>query len=81
MGITNTGLAYLLYFSGLQKAPGQSVALISYIDPVSATALLSKYAFLHESMTPVQIWEPCSSWAAPCVGGDPKTGGPGRIGL
>ena len=53
MGITNTGLAYLLYFSGLQKLPGQSVALISYIDPVSA--LLLSAAFLHESMTPVQI--------------------------
>ena len=36
IGTVNTGLAYLLYFSGLQKLSGQSVALISYVDPVSA---------------------------------------------
>ena len=53
IGLLNTGLAYMLYFSGLQKLPAQSVALISYIDPVSA--LLLSAAFLHESMTPVQI--------------------------
>ena len=53
IGIVNTGLAYLLYFSGLQKLSGQSVALISYVDPVSA--LLFSALFLHENMTPVQI--------------------------
>ena len=49
----NTGLAYVLYFSGLQKLPAQSVALISYIDPVSA--LVFSALLLHETMTPVQI--------------------------
>ena len=53
LGFVNTGLAYLLYFSGLQKLSGQSVALISYIDPVSA--LLFSAIFLRESMTPVQM--------------------------
>lgn len=53
IGAVNTGLAYLLYFSGLQKLSGQSVALISYVDPVSA--LLFSALFLHESMTPVQL--------------------------
>lgn len=53
IGLVNTGLAYLLYFSGLQKLPGQSVALISYVDPVSA--LLFSAVLLHESMTPVQL--------------------------
>ena len=52
IGAVNTGLAYLLYFSGLQKLSGQSVALISYVDPVSALVLSA--LFLHESMTPVQ---------------------------
>ena len=52
IGAVNTGLAYLLYFSGLQKLSGQSVALISYVDPVSA--LLFSALFLHESMTAVQ---------------------------
>ena len=53
IGLVNTGLAYLLYFSGLQKLPGQSVALISYVDPVSA--LLFSAVLLGETMTPVQI--------------------------
>ena len=52
IGLVNTALAYLLYFSGLQKLPGQSVALISYADPVSA--LLFSAVLLHETMTPVQ---------------------------
>jgi drug/metabolite transporter (DMT)-like permease len=53
IGFINTGLAYLLYFSGLQKLPGQSVALISYVDPVSA--LVFSAVLLHETMTPVQM--------------------------
>lgn len=53
IGIINTGLAYLLFFSGLQKLSGQSVALISYLDPVSA--LFFSALLLHESMTPVQF--------------------------
>ena len=53
IGFINTGLAYLLYFSGLQKLPGQSVALISYVDPVSA--LIFSALLLHETMTPVQM--------------------------
>ena len=53
IGLVNTGLAYVLYFSGLQKLPGQSVALISYIDPVSA--LVFSALILHESMTVLQI--------------------------
>lgn len=53
IGIINTGLAYCLYFTGLQKLSGQSVALISYLDPVSTLVLSA--IFLHESMTPVQI--------------------------
>lgn len=53
IGLVNTGLAYLLYFTGLQKLPAQSVALISYVDPVSA--LIFSALFLHESLTPVQL--------------------------
>ena len=53
IGLVNTGLAYLLYFSGLQKLPAQSVALISYIDPVSA--LIFSAVLLGETMTPIQI--------------------------
>jgi len=53
IGFINTGLAYLLYFSGLQKLSGQSVALISYIDPVSA--LFFSALLLQETMLPVQV--------------------------
>lgn len=53
IGFINTGLAYLLYFSGLQKLSGQSVALISYLDPVSA--LLFSAILLREAMTPLQM--------------------------
>ena len=53
IGLSNTGLAYLLYFSGLQRLPAQSVALISYIDPVST--LLYSALLLHERLTPLQI--------------------------
>ena len=54
IGFINTGLAYLLYFSGMQKLSGQSVALISYLDPVSA--LCFSALLLHEVMTPVQVF-------------------------
>lgn len=53
IGLINTGFAYWVYFVSLQKLPGQSVALISYIDPVSA--LLFSSFFLYEAMTPVQV--------------------------
>ncbi|MBQ6059592.1 MAG: DMT family transporter [Clostridia bacterium] len=53
IGLINTGLAYMLYFSGLQKLPAQSVALISYVDPVSAVFFSS--LFLYEKLTVFQI--------------------------
>lgn len=54
IGLMNTGLAYVLYFSGLQKLSGQSVALISYIDPVSA--LILSALLLHETMAGLQLF-------------------------
>ena len=53
IGLVNTGLAYYLYFSSLQKLPGQTVALVCYIDPL--TALLISGAFLGEKLFAVQI--------------------------
>ena len=53
LGLVNTGLAYLLYFSGLQRLPAQSVALISYVDPVSA--LFFSALFLGERLTVPQL--------------------------
>lgn len=52
IGFINTGVAYVLYFFGMQKLSGQSVALLSYTEPVAALVLSA--LLLHEVMTPVQ---------------------------
>ena len=39
VGIIHTGIAYALYFASLQKLKGQSIAVLSYIDPVFALIL------------------------------------------
>ena len=53
IGFVNTGLAYFLYFSSLQKLPGQTVALVCYVDPL--TALFVSVLFLNETLLPLQI--------------------------
>ena len=39
MGIVHTGIAYTLYFGAMKKLPAQTVALLSYIDPVASVIL------------------------------------------
>lgn len=53
VGLLNTGIAYLLYFSSLQKLEGQTVAILSYIDPVSALVMSS--IFIGEKISGVQL--------------------------
>ena len=53
IGFVNTGLAYYLYFSSLQKLPAQTSALVSYIDPL--TALIVSALFLGEKLSAVQL--------------------------
>lgn len=53
LGIIHTGLAYALYFSALQVLKGQTVAILSYIDPISAVILAT--IFLNERMTIIQL--------------------------
>lgn len=53
VGIINTGLAYLLYFSSIPKLNAQTLAVYSYIDPISAIILSS--IFLREKMTLLQV--------------------------
>lgn len=53
LGIVHTGLAYVLYFSAMQTLKSQTVALLSYIDPVSAVAMSA--LFLGEEMNGLQI--------------------------
>lgn len=54
VGIFHTGLAYLLYFSAFRKLQGQTIAIFSYIDPISA--ILMSSLLLGEHMTVVQIF-------------------------
>ena len=53
LGIINTGAAYWLYFSSMQHLSGQSVALCSYIDPVSTLGFSA--LFLDERLTQLQV--------------------------
>lgn len=39
LGIFHTGIAFHLFFSGVEVLPAQTTALLSYIDPLSAIAL------------------------------------------
>lgn len=66
IGLVNTGLAYYLYFSSLQKLPGQTVALVCYIDPL--TALLVSGAFLGEKLLGVQIADAVLILGGACLG-------------
>ncbi|WBW49353.1 DMT family transporter [Peptoniphilus equinus] len=52
-GIFHTGFAYTLYFESVQDLPAQTVALMSYIDPVLAI-LLSAW-ILHEALSPLAM--------------------------
>ena len=52
VGVVHTGFAYCLYFSSLQTLSGQTSAVMSYIDPV--TAIFLSAFLLGETMTPLQ---------------------------
>lgn len=49
VGIVHTGLAYYLYFGSIEALPAQTLALLSYIDPV--VAVLLSALFLAEPLT------------------------------
>lgn len=53
LGIIHTGFAYLLYFSSLKELKGQTIAVMSYIDPISAVIISA--IFLRERMGVLQI--------------------------
>lgn len=52
LGTVHTGLAYMLYFSSLKKVKAQDVAILSYLDPISA--VIFGAIFLSE---PINIWQ------------------------
>ena len=49
MGLIHTGIAYVLYFGSMDGLKAQSIAIFSYIDPVSA--LLFSALFLKEPLS------------------------------
>ncbi|MEC1685386.1 DMT family transporter [Bacillus mojavensis] len=53
LGIVNTGIGFWLFFSGMQKLKGQSIAMLSYVDPF--VAILISAIILREQMTVVQM--------------------------
>lgn len=53
VGLVHTGIAYALYFGSMDGLRTQSIALLSYIDPV--TALLLSAVILHEKLTVLGI--------------------------
>jgi len=53
LGVIHTGIGFLLFFSGMQKLKGQSIATLSYADPI--TSLVISALILQEQMTFVQM--------------------------
>ena len=53
VGLVHTGINYCLYFSALKELPGQKVAILSYIDPL--TAVLVSVLWMDERMKGPQI--------------------------
>ena len=53
IGIVHTGIAYVLYFSSIKDVKSQSIAMLSYLDPI--VAILMSFLILGESMGIVQI--------------------------
>lgn len=52
VGIVHTGITYCMYFSSLEKLPGQKAAILSYIDPL--VAVIVSVLILRENMN---IWQ------------------------
>ncbi|MFS0777556.1 DMT family transporter [Neobacillus sp. 3P2-tot-E-2] len=53
LGIINTGIGFWLFFSGMEGLKGQSIAMLSYVDPF--VAILISSIILKEQMTIIQM--------------------------
>ncbi|PKG22638.1 DMT family transporter [Niallia nealsonii] len=53
LGAVNTGIGFWLFFSGMEKLKGQSIAMLSYVDPF--VAILISGLILQEQFTLLQI--------------------------
>lgn len=52
VGIVHTGLTYFLYFGSIEHIGAQTVAIISYVDPV--VAVLASVLILREPIAPIE---------------------------
>lgn len=53
LGTVHTGIAYLIYFTVIQKLESQTVAIYSYVDPISA--IIMSTIILSERMSLLQV--------------------------
>ncbi len=53
VAIVHTGIAYFLYFGSMGSLKAQTIAIMSYIDPI--TAIILSALFLREPITPAAI--------------------------
>lgn len=53
LGLVNTGIGCLLYFGAVSKLPVQTVAVVGYLEPLSAVVFST--VLLGESVTPVRL--------------------------
>ena len=53
LGVIHTGIGFFLFFSGMKELQGQSIAALSYIDPI--TSVLVSIIIFNENMTLAQI--------------------------
>ncbi len=53
VGLLHTGVAYCMYFSALGVLPGQTTAMLSYLDPL--VAVLISVLWLGESLNVLQV--------------------------
>ena len=52
LGVLHTGVAYLLYFYSVKRLKGQTVAIVSYVDPTVAVILSF---IIEKSFTPIVL--------------------------
>ena len=53
LGVVHTGIAYLFYFPSIKDVKSQTIAIVSYLDPI--TAIIVSAIFLNEPMSGMQI--------------------------
>lgn len=53
LGLIGTGLAYALWFRGIDKLKASAVSYLGLLSPVVATLL--GFALLHQTLTPIQL--------------------------